>query len=193
MVNQNILDGNKVDKFLGAFPQEFMKLNRDEQKISKQIYKLLAEGVPVTKERLAISLGASEEEITSTIEKWRGIFYNKEGAIVGYWGLALGKMGHEFEVDGKTLYTWCSWDSLFIPQILGKAANVASKDPVTNDTIHLTVTPENGIKQVNPESAVVSFMIPDTDKVRSDVIKKLLSLCSFLQIKRYRGRMDFSK
>ena len=40
-------------------------------------------------------------------------------------------MSHRFEVAGRTLYTWCAWDSLFLPQILGQEAEVESTCPLT--------------------------------------------------------------
>ncbi len=35
-----------------------------------------------------------------------------------YWGLAIAETKHRLEVDGRALYTWCAWDSLFLPEIL---------------------------------------------------------------------------
>ena len=46
-----------------------------------------------------------------------------------------------FEVDGHTLSTWCAWDTLFIPEILGCSARVTSADPENGETVHLVVTP----------------------------------------------------
>lgn len=63
-------------------------------------------------------------------------------------------------MDGRTLYTWCAWDSLFIPGIIGKPAEVESLCPVTRTPISLVVAPK-GIRRVNPEGAVVSFLTPD--------------------------------
>lgn len=64
-------------------------------------------------------------------------------------------MHHEFRVKGQTLWTWCAWDSLFIPMILGDTAEVSSPDPL----VHVTVSPI-GIERVEPKDAVVSFPLP---------------------------------
>jgi len=104
------------------------------------------------------------------------VFYDDDGRIVGYWGLALTEMAHRFIVNGQTLYTWCAWDSLFIPQILGKPARVESTCPVTGDKIRLTVAPD-GVKELDPASAVMSFVRPEAGQIRENVI---LNFCHFV-------------
>lgn len=69
-------------------------------------------------------------------------------------------MQHEFRVKGQTLWTWCAWDSLFIPAVLGERADVSSPDPETRERVRLTVSPI-GIERVEPSDAVVSFILPD--------------------------------
>ncbi len=69
-------------------------------------------------------------------------------------------MPHRFQVDGRTLYTWCAWDSVFIPGILGKTAHVESTDPLTREKISLVVEPE-GVKELEPADTVVSFLAPN--------------------------------
>ena len=58
------------------------------------------------------------------------------------------------------MWTWCAWDSLFIPEILGRSARVTSPDPETGEIVRLVVTPD-GIKSVVPDGAVVSFIQPE--------------------------------
>src|SRR5438034_10661042 len=86
-----------------------------------------------------------------------------------YWGLALPDMGHRLLVDGRTLYTWCAWDSLFIPAILQRTAQVESQCPETGQDIRLTVSP-NGVEELRPSGVVMSFLNPNAVKVREDVI-----------------------
>ena len=178
--NQNIDEGI-IEKFLGAFPAEYMNLNKEKQLISAKIYNLLSEGDPVSIEEVANSLGMDIDNVKSITDEWAGIYYNEDGKIIGYWGLAVEKMGHRFKLGEKTLYTWCAWDTLFIPQIIGKTANVESRDPVTKETISLTVTPDSGISDIEPNDAVISFMIPNTEEVRSDVIKSFCHYVHFFE------------
>jgi alkylmercury lyase len=160
-----------ADKIADAMP----RFGPVEQRIAVGLYRLLAEGKPVSPERLARTLGLSESKVRVTLSRWPGVYYANTMAVVGFWGLALSEMPHRFKVDGKTLYTWCAWDSLFIPGILGKTARVESKDPVTKERISLTVGPE-GVKNLGPTETVVSFLTPE-GVFNSDVIQ---SFCHFV-------------
>ncbi len=104
------------------------------------------------------------------------VFYDKERRIVGFRGLALPEMPHKFEVEGQTLYTWCAIDSLFIPQTLGKAARVESRDPQTGTVIKLTVAPD-GVEAAEPASTVVSVLVGDTDVVKTNPAKVMGTFC----------------
>ncbi len=170
-------DKKLIENFLSAFPAEYINLSRHEQQIAAQTYRTLSKGIPVSIADLSASLGLETEYIKSITDEWAGIYYDDEKRIIGYWGLALTKMGHRFIVDGRTLYTWCAWDTLFIPQIIGKTVEVESRDPLTKEIVKLKVTPTDGISKIEPSEAVISFMIPDADKVRSDVIK---SFCHYI-------------
>ncbi len=158
-----------LDSLLSIFPAEFIHLSEDEQKISVQIYRLLAEGEPVPVERVAQVLGLAKDFVENILQKWPGVFYDGQKRIIGYWGLALPEMAHRFLVNGQTLYTWCAWDSLFIPAILQQTAEVESTCAATGEKIRLTVSPE-GVTQVNPVDSVVSFVTSEAAKLRENVI-----------------------
>ena len=66
-----------------------------------------------------------------------------------------------FSVDDQTLYTWCAWDSLFIPEILGHTARVESACPVTQARISLTVGPQR-IIEAEPSGVVISMVTHET-------------------------------
>ena len=158
------------------------KLNEVEQRVSVQIYRLLAKGAPVIPEKIAKTLNMPLESLKNILNGWWGVYYNDNGDIIGYWGLALPKMGHRFEVDGRELYTWCAWDTLFIPEIIGKTAHVESTCPVTKEKIVLDIGP-GGIKRVVPPNVYVSFVTPDKTKVRLDIIKNFCHLVYFFNSK----------
>jgi hypothetical protein len=50
-------------------------------------------------------------------------------------------MHHEFRVKAQMLCTWCAWDSLFIPIVLGDTAHVSPPDPQTRELVRVTVSP----------------------------------------------------
>jgi alkylmercury lyase len=160
---------------LAAFPP----LGDIEQRLSIELYRQLAQGRPVPRTTLARCLGIPFETMSGILAGWPGVFSDPEQAIVGYWGLALPtayKSPHRFTVEGRILSAWCAWDTLFLPQLLGKPAAVESVSPVDSATIHLTVTPER-VERVEPMGTQMSFLLPDAARVQTDVIS---TFCHFL-------------
>jgi len=173
---ENFTQKEQIQTFLSAFPSEFINLTDIEQKISIQIYNQLAKGQPISVKNIADLSNLPSEKVKAIIDNWPGVFYNEKNDIIGYWGITINKMGHRFKVNGSAVYTWCAWDALFIPQILQKTAEILSTDPVTGDEIQITVSPK-GIVNLDPAGSVISFMIPTTEKIRSDVVN---SFCHYL-------------
>ena len=165
-----------VAAIINSFPREFMNLSREEQQVSVQLYRLLAAGQPVPRQTVAKTLNLTEDAVNQILDRWPGVYFDEGGRIIGYWGLALPNMAHRFAVNGQTLYTWCAWDSLFLPQILETTARVESRCPVTGEAIRLTVAPE-GVRQLDPPGAVLSFVTPEEAKVRENVI---LNFCHYV-------------
>jgi alkylmercury lyase len=147
----------------------FPKLTHQEQKIALKLYRLLAKGNPVSPGSLSNVLGLSEEVVQSILKEWYGVYFDERGDIIGFWGLALPEMIHRFILNGKTLYTWCAWDSLFIPDLIQKTAQVESPCPVSGKKVYLTVSP-NHIEKMEPTGAVMSLLTPEAAKVRENVI-----------------------
>lgn len=130
------------------------------QKIAVSLYRLLSEGHPVPLTQLARVVSIPLDDLTNILEPWP-VFFDDQRAVVGFGGLTVMEMPpHRFVVEGRTLYTWCAWDGLFIPGILGKSADITSRDPVTRAPITLMVTPE-GVSRAQPQSTVISFLTPD--------------------------------
>lgn len=154
----------------------------EEQRLAVEIYRQLAQGRPVAPAALARALGKAPQEVTELLGHGtlRPLTYlASDGQIVGFGGLAVVEMPHRFEVDGRTLYTWCAWDSLFIPIVLGRRAVVASPAPDGGGLIRLTVTPA-GVEDVEPRSAVMSFLLPSAQTFQADALKAIASFCHFI-------------
>lgn len=120
----------------------------------------LAMGRPVSRERLASALGWSGARVATVLEQAPGTEYDDAGNIVGL-GLTLRETSHIFEVDGRTLYTWCALDTLMFPALTGKTARVISRCAATGKPITLTVAPE-AVLHVEPAEAMVSLRTPGT-------------------------------
>ncbi len=160
----------KLDEIADAVIDAFPKLSKREQAVSLALYRLLARGQPVPTTLLAEATGLSTSKVQDIIEDWHGVYVDPDGALVGYWGLALGPMKHRFRVNEQDLYTWCAWDALFIPPILGLEAEVTSECPVSGRAIALRVSPK-GVASAQPASTVISFLTPERARVEKNVIQ----------------------
>ncbi len=129
----------------------------EEQRLGLEIYRQLARGEPVSRAELARALEASTDTVEELLGRpnLKSLTYADEGGqIIGFGGLAVREMPHRFKVDSRTLYTWCAWDSLFIPVILGAAAEVESPVPGSSARVRLSVAPD-GVKRLQPRTAVM--------------------------------------
>jgi len=145
-----------ADKLVGAVPR-FDHIGR---RVAVALYRELAKGRPVPLARVATLLDLTHEAVGGALAA-NLLLFNSDGSVIGFGGLNVTEMlPHRFRVNDETLYTWCAWDSLFIPGILGKAADVASRDPVTGIPISLKVAPDH-VRGVQPAGTVVSFLAPN--------------------------------
>ena len=136
----------------------------DNSRLLIALWRELAKGRPVTPERLTRTVSelgmapeAADEFLRGSSER------DAEDNIVGLVGLSINEQWpHRLHVDSVPLRTWCAWDSLFLPPLLGQTATVESESPVTGETVFLTVSPER-VEDVRPRGAVVSIVIMDTN------------------------------
>ena len=164
--------GTLSKAMVGVFPA----MDSNEQALALSLYRLLAAGEPVSPVHVAHQVGFPVDRVITTLEGWPGVFFDADQRVTGFWGLSLQKTAHRLEVDGKTLYGWCAWDTLFIPELLGSTARIISACPVTGKEIQLTVS-SAGIERVNLEQVVVSFLIPEESEFQENITA---SFCHFI-------------
>jgi len=174
-------DLNKLALF---FVDTFPQLNVDDQQLTLKLYQLLAKGEPVSCDRLARALDRSAESVNQTLIQWPGVVYDELDRIEAFLGLSVKKTQHQLTVNGRTVYTWCAWDTLFIPELLNATAKISSACGATGEEVRLTVSP-SGIQTVEPVDVVVSFLIPYEDELRENVTA---SFCHFVYF--FRSRED---
>ncbi len=115
-------------------------------------WKLLAEGQPVSPERIAKTLNRPVDEVRDDlgrVEEFGFFGYDEDSNIVNFFGLELDRTAHRLDIGGQELFAGCAVDSLFIPAFVGKTATVESECPVSGTEIRLTVTPEQ-VTDVEP-------------------------------------------
>jgi alkylmercury lyase len=120
---------------------------------------LLAEGQPISPERIAGLLGRSREEMVAALRQLPSIEWDEAGNIVGA-GLTLRPTPHRFEMNGRTVFTWCALDALMFPGLIGHTVQVESPCVTTGTPVRVTVTPQR-VERVEPPEAVVSLVAPE--------------------------------
>lgn len=171
-----------LDHFWERLESEVLAFSPDEQRAAVTLYRELAKGHAVDAAQLARALGVSLAEGRELLKRdsiKAFVYADDQGRVLGFGGLALPQMQHRFEVDGRTLWTWCAWDSLFIPEILGKTARVTSPDPESGEIVRLLVSPDE-IDSVEPADAVVSFVLPDARDFQNSAVNVMANFCHFV-------------
>jgi alkylmercury lyase len=162
------------DGVIAAFP----RLSELEARVSLALYRLLAQGRAVDPKQISAASQISTEVVRGFLERWHGVKRNADGAVIGYWGLTLTETKHRLRLDGRQVYAWCAWDTLFIPPLLDATAHVESVCPVSKEAIALNISP-SGIESVRPEQTVISFVVPERVDIEKDVIKHFCSHVHF--------------
>ncbi len=83
-------------------------------------------------------------------------------------------------MDGIKSYAWCAWDALFIPELVGSTAQVASTCATTARPIQLSVSLE-GAQSTGAEPIVISFLIPDAAKINENVASQFCHYVNFFR------------
>jgi alkylmercury lyase len=146
-----------------------------EERLALALYRALAQGEPVSAATLAERLDLEEGAVEQVLDRWSLIFRDEQRRVVGFTGLSLGETPHRLQLNGHTLYGWCAWDTLFLPQLLDVTAQIQSRCPASGEPVRLTVAPTR-VETVVPTGAVVSMLTPGSAFDR-DVIS---SFCHYI-------------
>ncbi len=162
--NNGHIDLRRLSRELvAARPQ----LDATEQRLAVTLYRALVDGTPVSLEDLSDLADLDATSTASMVRQWPNVFFDEEGRVIAFGGLAIPEMSHRIEVDGRMIYTWCAWDTLFIPLVLGREIRVTSTAPGSDAPVTLRVSPA-GVRDLAPSAAVLSFVRPP--RFDSDVI-----------------------
>lgn len=140
------------------------------QGLSVSTYRLLAGGRPVSPRQIADTLNVDQADVenwfsslpASTFER------DREGLVTAFIGLSLSPTRHRFSVGGKQLFTWCVFDALFLPEIIGLEARLQTKCPHSGQDLTARIG-TGGSVEADPESCVMSWLVPDLDQCRDDL------------------------
>ena len=168
MEESQVNNQNQLNDLLNLLPDQFINLPENKKELALEIYRRLGKGQPVSLDDLLADKEISLEEAKEFLDSSGGVFYNDDGDIVGFWGIAVQKMAHKIITDQQTIYGWCAWDALFIPQLLGEAATIESLSP-TKEIIKLKLSEQGDVLE-GSENIMVSFIEPDAGKMMENVV-----------------------
>lgn len=159
------------------------------QTLSLCLYRLVAKGTPVTLEMLGTAVGTNRDAVAAAIEALAPsrLQHDAAGAIIAFAGLSQVPANHRFLFANRELFTWCVFDGLFLPQILDGRAEISSFCPVTAADILLRVGPDQ-LEWVEPEGAVMSFVMPDHESCCADLRGSFCNHVNFFASRQAGGR-----
>lgn len=156
-------------------------LSPEEQRVGLVLLRELARGEPVAIAQLAQALGTPSDAAEAVV---RGsmlapyVHVGEGDRIQGFMGLAVIRTPHRLTVNGRQLWTWCAYDTLFLPKLLGETAEIETHDPETSRPISLTVSPAR-IEVAEPAGAVASIVSPQMWD-HTSTARLMASACHFM-------------
>ncbi len=144
------------------------QLDAQTQRMVVTMFRLLAEGQPVSAARFADAMQIPVEvvrKIIATVPA-EALDRDDDGNVVAFSGLTLEETDHRMEIDGKVLYGWCAFDTLFLSALLGKSAEITSKEPESGETIQFKFGP-GGYE--GSSEVVMSLLDAPPEEMRNNV------------------------
>ena len=134
------------------------------------LYRLLAKGFPVSLAGLSAACGSDGRAVAKVVAEIAPsrLRYDEAGQIIAFGGLTQRLAKHRFVFCGQELFTWCAFDALFLPEILGGTAEVSSRCPVTGAKICMVVHKDR-LESESSDGTVMSFVMPETGACRADL------------------------
>jgi len=171
-----------IDTVFDTLTAKLCDLDEAEQLVALALYRELLRGVPVSDNEIAQVQSRDVHDVSALLQTPALdslIYRDDDGLIVGFGGLAVVPMNHRFRVNGRTLYTWCAWDALFLVDVLNVRAKIESTCPQTGTVIHLTVS-RAGVERIEPSQAVLSFLLPDAPLFEQSTGQTITSFCHYI-------------
>jgi alkylmercury lyase len=153
-------------------------LSDDEQRLFLTLYRLLAQAKPVEPTELAEQARLPLAAISDALGRLPGVYTDEQSRVIGFWGLSIRPMPHRMTINARSLYAWCAWDTLFLPELIGASAEIESTCPTTGQHITLTVD-GTAVTNHHPAETVLTFLHRD-EPFDADTIESFCHYVHFL-------------
>ena len=150
--------------------QNYLRANPPElQRLIITLYRLLLGGEAVEMSALAAA-GRDEAKVRDLLALVPEAAYDlgDDGRITAFIGLSTVPTRHRLITNGTLLYTWCAFDALFLPGLLGIAAEIESLCPAGGGTIGIRLN-AGRLERATPSDPVLSFVTPDHEALGKDL------------------------
>ncbi len=119
---------------------------------------------------MAEALAKTEAHVSSLLDALPPSVLDRDadGRITAFIGLSLAPTAHRFTVGAQKLHTWCVLDALFLPEILGEHASVATTCPASGQAITLELAPARIVAE-SPPGVVMSVVDPNAQSCRENL------------------------
>jgi alkylmercury lyase len=139
------------------------------RRLIRPVVRLLAEGQPVTIGVVATAAELRPEEVHEALGGFPDVEWDDRDRVAGL-GLSLRRTDHQVTIAGRTLYTWCAFDTLLMAVLLERPVRISSPDFGSTNTVEVDADGQR-VMRVEPPSAVISMVGIDADVARVEGIR----------------------
>jgi alkylmercury lyase len=159
---------NLPDPTLEALARALVLSLPGTDRVSVSVLGVLATGYPVSRNDLAARLAQGrrrdsevdpETLLNAAMERLPNVELDEDGRVVGC-GLTLAPTDHQIIFSGPPLFTYCAFDTVLFPALLGRSAEVRSRCHATGVPIRCSIGVE-GLEALVPAAAVMTLAAPD--------------------------------
>lgn len=127
--------------------------------VCQHILHMLVEiGQPIALSHLAVLLQMQVEDLVIHLTHFSDAEFDKQGNIIG-WGMTLLPTPHQFLLPERPLFTWCAFDTLLFPSLLGVEALVRSECSASGQPITFASNPKS-LTDLRPATSMISLIVP---------------------------------
>lgn len=126
------------------------------RRLARPVIQLLALGSPVAVEEIARATGMAVDEVERDLHGLPDVEWDDAGRVIGL-GLTIRPTEHALEIEGRTLYTWCAFDTVLIAALLERPVTIRSRDHAAGRPVRVE-TGADRLVTVEPPTTVVSWV-----------------------------------
>ena len=126
------------------------------RRVARPVIQSLARGEPVSIEYLRAGAGFSSAELERGLRAMSDVEWDANGRVVAL-GLTWQPTEHALEVNGRTIYACCAFDTFLIAALLGQPVVIRSRAHRSKQAIRVVLTTD-AVAELEPANTMVSWV-----------------------------------